>query len=509
MKNKLLVLSLGALCVSQIRESNRACAVVSGEKNLYVSESLKLNDNKSKSLSLEKYKESLRSIMCTKEINKNDGYDEPEYKEALNTYRKKLFAELDALNKFLDEERKIASYIKKNMEVPSNILGLTHGRYTAIYNAIKENKNEFEKNVENIESKHLDLKRFDEDKDYEARVKLNELENKVLMLGQAFPDKVDARESLYNKLDMIVGLSNDEIEERHPQNERLLKERVEDLETIIDEFFNDIGENRPENISPLTNNEYKNKEMITKLKSDTEAAKNDENKRCNRSKRSLDSQNYKSASQEVTAEQKAEYEKRAEERKARFLDNQKIKKTPVVSLEYDFEHKQRIDNENDKKLVVSAPTKKPTSPTTYTETTTQVPMPTVERQTQQQIIYNAPKQLAGLNGESHDFTTTHQSPTTSNHTHNNVVEFEETSALPGRKSGSLVGISQIDSSHLTEREKRVIKREHVREAQKLVDNYKDTHSYKDRLNAQQKVNTLSESHQKRFNKQINKVYNGK
>ena len=36
---------------------------------------------------------------------------------------------------------------------------------------------------------------------------------------------------------MIVGLDNDEIEERHPQNERLLKERVEDLETIIDEFL--------------------------------------------------------------------------------------------------------------------------------------------------------------------------------------------------------------------------------------------------------------------------------
>ena len=54
----------------QIWESNRASAVVSGEKNPYVSESLKLNDNKSKSLSLEKYKESLRSIMCTKEINK-------------------------------------------------------------------------------------------------------------------------------------------------------------------------------------------------------------------------------------------------------------------------------------------------------------------------------------------------------------------------------------------------------------------------------------------------------
>ncbi|MBR9151703.1 coagulase, partial [Staphylococcus aureus] len=47
MKNKLLVLSLGALCVSQIWESNRASAVVSGEKNPYVSESLKLTGSKS------------------------------------------------------------------------------------------------------------------------------------------------------------------------------------------------------------------------------------------------------------------------------------------------------------------------------------------------------------------------------------------------------------------------------------------------------------------------------
>lgn len=241
--------------------------------------------------------------------------------------------------------------------------------------------------------------------------------------------------------------------------------------------------------------------MALKLKADTEAAKNDVSKR---SKRSLNTQNNKSTTQEISKEQKAEYQRKSEALKERFINRQKSKNESVVSLIDDED-----DNENDKKLVVSAPTKKPTSPTTYTETTTQVPMPTVERQTQQQIIYNAPKQLAGLNGESHDFTTTHQSPTTSNHTHNNVVEFEETSALPGRKSGSLVGISQIDSSHLTEREKRVIKREHVREAQKLVDNYKDTHSYKDRLNAQQKVNTLSESHQKRFNKQINKVYNGK
>ncbi|HDJ7545165.1 TPA: von Willebrand factor binding protein Vwb [Staphylococcus aureus] len=499
MKNKLLVLSLGALCVSQIWESNHASAVVSGEKNPYVSKALSIKGQKTNSWNLGQYKDSLRTVMCTSEINKNDGYDEPEYKEAMDTYRKKLFAELDALNKFLDEERKIESSKKNNNQVANGVLGLTHQRYLAIHEAIKENKNEFERKTQDIESRNPDLKKFDRDKDYEVRVKLNELENKVLMLGHAFPNKHEARENLYNKLDLIVGRSDDEREERHPQNDRLSKERVEDLESIIDEFFVEINENRPLNIPALVESNGENIEMAKKLKADTEEAKTNNAKR---SKRSLNTQNYKSASQEVTAEQKAEYERKAEERKEKFLA--KNKDNPVVSLIDDED-----DNENDKQLVVSAPTKKPTTPTTYTETTTQVPMPTVERQTQQQIIYNAPKQLAGLNGESHDFTTTHQSPTTSNHTHNNVVEFEETSALPGRKSGSLVGISQIDSSHLTEREKRVIKREHVREAQKLVDNYKDTHSYKDRLNAQQKVNTLSEGHQKRFNKQINKVYNGK
>lgn len=499
MKNKLLVLSLGALCVSQIWESNRASAVVSGEENPYVSKALSIKGQKTNSWNLGQYKDSLRTVMCTSEINKNDGYDEPEYKEAMDTYRKKLFAELDALNKFLDEERKIESSKKNSNQVPNVVLGLTHQRYLAIHEAIKENKNEFERKTQDIESRNPDLKKFDRDKDYEVRVKLNELENKVLMLGHAFPNQHEARENLYNKLDLIVGRSDDEREERHPQNDRLSKERVEDLESIIDEFFVEINENRPLNIPALVESNEENIEMAKKLKADTEEAKTNTAKR---SKRSLNTQNYKSASQEVSEQQKAEYERKAEERKEKFLA--KNKDNPVVSLIDDED-----DNENDKQLVVSAPTKKPTSPTSYTETTTQVPMPTVERQTQQQIIYNTPKQLAGLNGESHDFTTTHQSSTTSNHTHNNVVEFEETSALPGRKSGSLVGISQIDSSHLTEREKRVIKREHVREAQKLVDNYKDTHSYKDRLNAQQKVNTLSEGHQKRFNKQINKVYNGK
>ena len=51
-----------------------------------------------------------------------------------------------------------------------------------------------------------------------------------------------------------------------------------------------------------------------------------ETKKSKRSKRSLNTHNHKSASQEVTAEQKADYEKELKKEKARFLDRQKSKK---------------------------------------------------------------------------------------------------------------------------------------------------------------------------------------
>ncbi|CDR62425.1 von Willebrand factor binding protein Vwb [Staphylococcus schweitzeri] len=507
MKKKMLVLTLGALCVSQILESNHASAVVSGEENPYVSKAIELKGTSNKSNTYENYRESLENLIFSLSFADYEKYEEPEYNNAVKKYQQKFMAEDDALKTFLSEEKKLE---KTDRSRNSNgLLGLTHERYTYIFDTLKKNKQEFLQEIEEINLKNSDLKDFNDTEQYNADVEINNLENKVLMLGYTFFSTYkDEVEELYSELDLIVGEVQDKSDKKRAVNQRMLSRKKEDLESIIDKFFKEIKQERPENIPALTSDKNHNQSMALKLKSDTEAAKKDESNRSSRSKKSLDSQNYKSVSQEVTAEQKAEYEKRAEERKARFLDRQKSKKEPVVSLEYDFEHKQSVDNENDKQLVVSEPTKNPTLPT-YIETTTQVPMPTVERQTQQQIIYKAPKQLAGLNGESHDFSTTHQTPTTSNHTHNNVVEFEETSALPGRKTGSLVGLSQIDSSHLTEREKRVIKREHVREAQKLVENYKDTHSYKDRLNAQQKVNTLSEGHQKRFNKQINKVYNGK
>ncbi len=61
--------------------------------------------------------------------------------------------------------------------------------------------------------------------------------------------------------------------------------------------------------------------------------------------------------------------------------------------------------------------------------------------------------------------------------------------------------------HISQNYKRVIRRDHVKEAQ-LSSNDKDTQSADARMKAKQKVNTLSKPHQNYFNKQIDKVYNG-
>lgn len=205
------------------------------------------------------------------------------------------------------------------------------------------------------------LKEYNNEEQTKADTELNTLENQVLMIGYTFyHSNKNEVEDLYNKLDMILGYKDEERKKKRATNQRMFNNKKEDLETIIDEFFGEIGQQRPTSIPTLAPKEEKetNIKNANKLKSDTEAAKNDE------AKRSLNTHNHKSVSQEVSEQQKADYERKAEERKARFLDKQKNKKTPVVSLEYDFEHKQRVDNENDKQLVVSEPSKKPTTPPT-------------------------------------------------------------------------------------------------------------------------------------------------
>ncbi|WP_275401859.1 hypothetical protein [Staphylococcus ursi] len=55
----------------------------------------------------------------------------------------------------------------------------------------------------------------------------------------------------------------------------------------------------------------------------------------------------------------------------------------------------------------------------------------------------------------------------------------------------MYGLSKSDTSSYTEREKRAIRRNHVREAESLVNPYVDTHRYQDRVAAQQTQVQLS------------------
>lgn len=87
----------------------------------------------------------------------------------------------------------------------------------------------------------------------------------------------------------------------------------------------------------------------------------------------------------------------------------------------------------------------------------------------------------------------------------NLIEFDVYTM--GEKSGAMVGYSEMYSSHFTDRDKRAIRRDHVKEAQSLINDYKYTHKYEDLAKATAKVNTLGESHQKYLNNQIDKVNN--
>ncbi|MBG3832097.1 hypothetical protein [Staphylococcus aureus] len=120
---------------------------------------------------------------------------------------------------------------------------------------------------------------------------------------------------------------------------------------------------------------------------------------------------------------------------------------------------------------------------------------------------NDTKQFTEIVSEEKVITVEHaQINIFQSNSNSNLMEFNILTM--GGKSGAMAGYSEIDSSHFTDRDKRVIRRDHVKEAQSLVENYKDTQSADARMKAKQKVNTLSKPHQNYFNKQIDKVYNG-
>ncbi|NGP98694.1 coagulase, partial [Staphylococcus aureus] len=151
----------------------------------------------------------------------------------------------DALKNFLNEEKKI-----KNADISrksNDLLGLTHERYSYIFDTLKKNKQEFLKDIEEIQLKNSDLKDFNNTEQHNADVEINNLENKVLMVGYTFYNtNKDEVEELYSELDLIVGEVQDKSDKKRAVNQRMLNRKKEDLEFIIDKFFKKIQQERPE-----------------------------------------------------------------------------------------------------------------------------------------------------------------------------------------------------------------------------------------------------------------------
>ncbi|MDE9828626.1 coagulase domain-containing protein [Staphylococcus delphini] len=496
MKKKLLVLSASAVLASHFLVGGEASAIVTGEENPYKSKALSIKDQSyTSSFTTEQYKKSLEDLIYTLSIHGHEKYDEPEYAAAVKKYKQRFMAEMDAMNQFLQGEKVKRIKEKNNEPIPTAVVGLTYERYKSVFEELKKNKNDFEREIAELNEKHPELKPFNDEDQDRAEEQLNKLENQILMLGQTFTRQGDAISNLYNKLDMSIGYTDKERKEKKAINKRMLDRKVEDLETIIDEFFEEIDLARPKNIPVLTAENEKDPAVKAKLRKDAKDAKDNVNLRHPRALKQQGNDALAHSSQPTVPQ--------ASGNSMAIEAPQTVKPQQPVYTE------------------TSVYTPMTAIPQMKTETTFEVPQgrnaqPSATLNSEQvsetvdapkENVQEKPEQVEAPVLQQEQSDTPQQPPVeTETITESNIVDIDESTTF--QKSGYLYGFSESDTSGYTEREKRAIRRNHVREAESLVNQYVDTHRYQDRIVAQQKVNTLSEAHQKRFNKMINKAYNG-
>ncbi|HEC2146163.1 TPA: coagulase [Staphylococcus delphini] len=496
MKKKLLVLSASAVLASHFLVGGEASAIVTGEENPYKSKALSIMErSNTSSITTEQYKKSLEDLIFKLTIGGYERYEEPEYAAAVKKYKQRFMAEMGAMNQFLQGEKVKRIKEKNNEPIPTTVIGLTHERYKTVFESLKENKKDFDKEIAELNEKHPELKPFNDEDQDRAEEQLNKLENQILMLGQTFTRQGDAISNLYNKLDMSIGYKEKDRKEKKAINKRMLDRKVEDLETIIDEFFEEINLARPKNIPVLTAENEKDASVKAKLREDAKKAKEDEKLRHPRALKQQGNDALAHSSQPTVPQ--------------------------ASGYSMAIEAPQTVTPQQPVYTETSVYTPMTAIPQMKTETTFEVPQgrnaqPSATLNSDQvtetveapkENVQEKPEQVEAAVLQQEQSDAPQQAPVeTETITESNIVDIDESTTF--QKSGYLYGFSESDTSGYTEREKRAIRRNHVREAESLVNQYVDTHRYQDRIAAQQKVNTLSEAHQKRFNKMINKAYNG-
>ncbi|ODR28769.1 staphylocoagulase [Staphylococcus aureus] len=284
------IISLGALAVasSLFTWDNKADAIVIKD---YSKES-RVNENSKKGATVSDYYywkiiDSLEAQFTGAiDLLEDYKYGDPIYKEAKDRLMTRVLGEDQyLLKKKIDEYELYKKWYKssnKNTNMLTfhkyNLYNLTMNEYNDIFNSLKDAVYQFNKEVKEIEHKNVDLKQFDKDGEDKATKEVYDLVSEIdtlVVTYYADKDYGEHAKELRAKLDLILG---DTDNPHKITNERIKKEMIDDLNSIIDDFFMETKQNRPNSITKYdpTKHNFKekseNKPNFDKLVEETKKA---------------------------------------------------------------------------------------------------------------------------------------------------------------------------------------------------------------------------------------------
>ncbi|HCW8240692.1 TPA: staphylocoagulase [Staphylococcus aureus] len=272
------IISLGALAVasSLFTWDNKADAIVTKD---YSKES-RVNENSKYDTPIpDLYLGSILNrlgdqIYYAKELTNKYEYGEKEYKQAIDKLMTRVLgedhyllekkkAQYEAYKKWFEKHKSENphSSLKKIKFDDFDLYRLTKKEYNELHQSLKEAVDEFNSEVKNIQSKQKDLLPYDEATENRVTNGIYDFVCEIDTLYAAYFNHSqyghNAKE-LRAKLDIILGDAKDPV---RITNERIRKEMMDDLNSIIDDFFMDTNMNRPLNITKFNPNihDYTNK----------------------------------------------------------------------------------------------------------------------------------------------------------------------------------------------------------------------------------------------------------
>lgn len=272
------IISLGALAVasSLFTWDNKADAIVTKD---YSKES-RVNENSKYDTPIpDWYLGSILNrlgdqIYYAKELTNKYEYGEKEYKQAIDKLMTRVLgedhyllekkkAQYEAYKKWFEKHKSENphSSLKKIKFDDFDLYRLTKKEYNELHQSLKEAVDEFNSEVKNIQSKQKDLLPYDEATENRVTNGIYDFVCEIDTLCAAYFNHSqyghNAKE-LRAKLDIILGDAKDPV---RITNERIRKEMMDDLNSIIDDFFMDTNMNRPLNITKFNPNihDYTNK----------------------------------------------------------------------------------------------------------------------------------------------------------------------------------------------------------------------------------------------------------